>query len=480
MKGRTTQHAFVEAVTAATKFGLDDGLDVEKRLSDASLLTRESQALRHIFFAERGTTRVPGLAGDVKPRDIKSIAIIGAGTMGSGIAIAAQNAGLSVKLIDASEEGLARGRSTIRSNYEGQVKRGRTTPEKAEESIKGISTSVDINEVRDADLIIEAVFEDLDLKKSIFTQLDVLARPDAILATNTSSLSVAEISSVTGQPSRIVGLHFFSPANIMRLLEIVRTEATSQETLVSAIEVGKRLRKVPVVAGDQFGFIGNKMMLDGSFREGEQMMLEGASVDQVDRALEDVGFAMGQSRVNDMAGIDVGTFVREQLYKTQTRPDPYCVVSDALTPLGRTGQKVGKGFYDYSKNPRVGENDPTVADVIAKLAKDRGIEPRTITDDEIVERCMLQLINVAANLLNEGIAYRAADIDIVWVYGYGFPRHLGGPLFHADTLGLPHVLERIRYWQSRFPDYWTPSPLIEKLCDEGSTFAEFDRKVAES
>jgi 3-hydroxyacyl-CoA dehydrogenase len=478
LKGRSTQHAFVEAVTGSAKLPLEQGLDLEKRLSDASLETRESKGLRHIFFAERGTTRIPGADPKIKPLEIRKVAIIGAGTMGSGIAIAFGNAGFDVTLIDSSTAGLDRGRGIVRANYDAQSKRGRMTPAQAEAAIANIKTSLDLDAVVGADLVIEAVFEDIDLKKKIFSQIDAKLGPHAIVATNTSSLSVTEIAAVTSRPESVVGLHFFSPAHIMRLLEIIRGGQTSVQTLVTAVEIGRKVKKIPVVAGDRFGFIGNKMMLDGSFREGEQLMLEGAGVDQIDKAMEDIGFAMGQSKVNDMAGIDVGTFVREQLYKKESRPDPYCVVSDALTPLGRIGQKVGKGFYDYSADARVGKVDPEVSAVIANLAASRNIHPRVVSDSEIVERCLLQLINVGADLLENGVAYRAADIDIVWVYGYGFPRHLGGPMFHADTLGLPHVLDRIRHWNAKFPGYWTPSKLIERLAHEDSSFVEFDRQVS--
>jgi 3-hydroxyacyl-CoA dehydrogenase len=478
LKGRSTQLALVEAVKGAVDLPFDDGLAEEARLSDASLKTRESLALRHMFFAERATAKIPDVASNLKPRTISRVAVIGAGTMGSGIAMAFSNAGFDVVLMDASADGLERGRQAIRSNYEGNVKRGRMTLEQAEATIAKVALTLDMADIANADLVVEAVFENMDLKKKVLAQIDAVVGPDAIIASNTSSLSVTELGSATDRPDKVIGLHFFSPAHIMKLLEIVRGDQTSAETLLTGLEVAKRIKKIPAVSGDGFGFIGNRMMLDGAFREGEQMMLEGAGVDQIDRAIEGFGFAMGPSRVNDMAGVDIGSLVRQQLALRATRADPYCMVSDTLTPMGRVGQKVGKGFYNYTADPRVGALDPEVTAIIERLAAERGIERRAFTDEEIVERFVLQLINVGADILAEGIAYRAADIDVVWVHGFGFPRHLGGPMFHADTLGLRQVLDRVNYWHGRCGHYWKPAALLEQLANAGSSFADFDRSAA--
>ncbi len=478
LKGRSTQYTMIEALRAAGLSDFEVGLDREKTLSDASLASRESQALRHMFFAERRSSVVPGLAGEIRAREISKVAVVGAGTMGSGIAMAFSNVGYSVTLVDAAPEGLERGRSIIRSTYASEVKRGRITLEQAQDAASVIKGTLNISEIHDVDLVVEAVFENMDIKKKVLINIDQAVSPQAIIATNTSSLSVSELGAVTRRPEQVIGLHFFSPAHVMKLLEIVRSDATSAQTLSSGIGVGKRIKKIPVVSGDGFGFIGNRMMLDGAFREAEQMMLEGALVDQIDQAVEAFGFAMGPSRVNDMAGVDIGTLVREQLALRAARPDPYCIISDTLTPMGRIGQKVGKGFYSYAENPRVGAVDPEVTSIIETLAAERQIARRVIQDEEIVERFVLQLINVGANILAEGVAYRAADIDVVWVHGYGFPRYRGGPMFYADTLGLRYVLDRIKHWHDRLGHYWTPSPLLVELANGNGSFTEYDRQRA--
>jgi len=477
LKGRTTQNAVVEAVRAAATMSLAEGLMVEAELADKAVATPESRALRHAFFAERAVSKIPGLPEGVRPLPLRSVAVIGAGTMGSGIAMAFGDAGFDVTLIDARPEGLERGAGLIRSTYEGAAKRGRITPEAAEQAIDRIKTTLDLSAVADVDLVVEAVFENMPLKQQVLAEIDRLAAPRTIIASNTSSLSVSELAAATGRPDKVIGLHFFSPAHVMRLLEIVRGDATSAETLVTGVEVARRIRKIGVISGDGFGFIGNRMMLDGYFREAEQLMLEGARPEQIDAVMERFGFAMGPSRVNDMGGVDIGSQVREQLFLRESRPDPYCIVSDTLTPLGRLGQKTGKGFYSYADDPRVGKPDPEVTEIIARLAADRGIVQREITDAEIEERCVLQLVNVGADILSDGVAYRPGDIDIVWLFGYGFPRPLGGPMAYADELGLGHVLERVRHYDALVGRYWTPSPLLVDLAERGSTFAEYGKTV---
>jgi 3-hydroxyacyl-CoA dehydrogenase len=470
LKGRTTQTAFVEAVRAAS-LPLEQGLKVEAGLADKAVATAESRALRHAFFAERAVAKIPGLSGAQKPLPIRSVAVVGAGTMGSGIAMSFSNAGLSVILIDAKPQGLERGVGLIRSTYEGNAKRGRMTPEEAQQSIDRIKPTLELSALADVDLVVEAVFENTPLKKQVLAEIDRLAAPRTIIATNTSSLSIDDLAAATRRPDKVIGLHFFSPAHVMRLLEIVRGASTSAETLLTGVEVARRIKKTGVISGDGFGFIGNRMMLDGYFREAEQLLLEGARVEQVDAVMERFGFAMGPSRVNDMGGIDIGTQVRQQLYLRESRPDPYCIVSDTLTPLGRLGQKTGKGFYSYAEDPRSGKPDPEVTAIIARLAAERGIQQREISDAEIEERCVLQLVNVGADILSEGIAYRSGDIDVVWLFGYGFPRRLGGPMAYADELGLAHVLARIRYYHERHGHYWKPSALLVDLASRQSSFA---------
>jgi len=476
LKGRSTQSLVVEAIKAST-LPFAEGLAVEAALAKQSLASRESQAMRHIFFAERDSGKVAGLPAHATQTEIKQVAIVGAGTMGSAIAIAFADAGRKVTLIDNTESALARSRENIRLTYASSVKRGRIVQETADERISRIAPNLELAAVADADIVIEAVFEDMDLKKEILASLDSMLPPGRLLATNTSTLSLTELGRATKNPGRVLGLHFFAPANVTKLLEIVRGSDTSAEALATALQVAKLLKKVPVVSGDAFGFIGNRMMLDGYFREAEQLMLEGASPMQVDAALERFGFAMGPQRVSDLGGNDVGTKARLQLYKRESRPDPYFVIADRLTELGRLGQKTGRGFYRYEAGSREALPDPDVKTLIERLASNRGIARREIADDEIVERCLLSLINVGAMVLEEGIAARAADIDVVWTSGYGFPRHLGGPMFYADTLGLGHVLSRIRHYHERLGHYWRLAGLIERLAASNSSFEQWDKKV---
>jgi 3-hydroxyacyl-CoA dehydrogenase len=452
LKGRTTQQLIVEAVTAATKPGFDTGLSVERRLADFSITTTESKALRHLFFAERQVAKIPGVSPDASKAPIHH-----------------------VTLIDSAPEGLERGLSLIASNYESSVTRGRLTAEAAAERRGRITDSLDLKAAANADVVIEAVFEDLALKQRILGQVASMTPASTLLASNTSSLSIAELASPCRDPQRVVGLHFFSPAHVMRLLEIVRTSTTDPAALGKALAVAKLLRKIGVVAGDAFGFIGNKMMLDGYWREAELLMLEGASPEQVDSAMESFGFAMGPARVNDLGGTDVGTKTRIELFKRESRADPYFVIADALTAMNRLGQKTGAGFYRYESGDRKALPDEAVTQLIEQLAAKRGIVRRTIETNEITERCLLQLINVGAQVLEAGVAVRAADIDVVWVHGYGFPRHLGGPMFYADSLGLRHVLQRIEHYHARIrSDYWRPAGLIERLARHDKSFAQWD------
>jgi 3-hydroxyacyl-CoA dehydrogenase len=476
LKGRETQHLIVEAVTAATQL-FDAGMVVERRLADHSITTNESKALRHLFFAERQVSRVPGVPSDAAKVSIARVAVIGAGTMGSGIATACADAGVAVTLIDSTAAGLERGLSLIASNYESSVARGRLTAAAAAERRARITDSLDINATVNADVVIEAVFEDLALKQRILSQVASLTPASTLLASNTSSLSIAELARPCRDPQRVVGLHFFSPAHVMRLLEIVRTAGTDPAALGKALAVAKLLRKIGVVAGDAFGFIGNKMMLDGYWREAELLMLEGASPEQVDSAMESFGFAMGPARVSDLGGTDVGTKTRIELFKRESRSDPYFVIADALTAMNRLGQKANAGFYRYEPGDRKALSDDVVTKLIEQLAAQRGIKRRHIEQSEIVERCVLQLINVGAQVLDAGVAVRAADIDVVWVHGYGFPRHLGGPMFYADCLGAQQVLDRIEYYRERAGnDYWQPAVLLKQLARHGESFARWDRE----
>jgi 3-hydroxyacyl-CoA dehydrogenase len=472
LKGRTTQDLVIEAIKAST-LPFSQGIAIEAALAQKSLASRESLALRHIFFAERESgklVRRSSAPRQAQPTPIQRVAIVGAGTMGSGIAIAFADAGVEVVINDDDPAALNRSRESLQSTYASSVMRGRITQSVADERTQRIRSSPALADVADADLVIEAVFEDMELKKDVLSNLDSLVSPHRLIATNTSTLSVTELARATAHPERVLGLHFFVPAHASKLLEIVRTSHTSPDSLSTAFHVAKLLKKTAVVSRDAFGFIGNRMMLDGYWREAEHLLLEGATPAQVDNALENFGFAMGPQRVSDLGGNDVGTKARVQLFKRESRPDPYFVIADRLTELGRLGQKTGRGFYRYESGSREAVPDPEVVSLIEKLASKRGIKRRAISDQEIVERCLLSLINVGAMVLEEGIAARAADIDVVWTSGYGFPRHLGGPMFYADTLGLSQVLQRIRHYQGTLGHYWRPAALIERLAVEGSSF----------
>jgi len=374
---------------------------------------------------------------------------------------------------------LERGLKAIRENYAGSVQRGRLNAAAADERLQRIRGLLESKDAGQCDLAIEAVFENFDLKKSVLGQLDSILPPHAILASNTSSLSLTALARATRRPDRVIGLHFFSPANVMRLLEIVRGEQTSQETILAGLALAKTLRKIGVVVGDGFGFVGNRMMLDGYFREVDLMLLQGVVPSRIDAVMEKFGFAMGPNRVNDMAGVDVGTRVRTELANREFRDPPYHVVSDTLTSLGRLGQKSGRGVYSYAPGDRAPKEDADLPGIIRSLAEKHGIAPREVTDREIEERCVLALINIGANILAEGLAYRASDIDVVWTSGYGFPRWRGGPMHYADELGLATVLETIRQLAGTgAPSYWTPAPLLAELAASGRRFSDWDRSCS--
>jgi 3-hydroxyacyl-CoA dehydrogenase len=478
LKGRTTQQSVIAALMAAVEQPFDQGLAVEAELADASLKSAEARALIHLFFAEREAAKIPGLPADVAPKPIRKAAVVGAGTMGGGIAMALADSGVPVVLIEAEQERLDRGLKTMRANYDTSVKRGRFTAAEVETRMGLVTPTLNAEDAADVDLVIEAVFEDMALKKRVLAGLDAAVNPDAVIASNTSSLSLTELASATKRPEKIVGLHFFSPANVMRLLEIVRGESTSTETLATALDVAKKLRKIGVVAGDGFGFIGNRMMLDGQWRENEIMLLEGASPERLDAAIEGFGMAMGPNKVNDMGGVDVGAKVRVELSRRESREPSYHAVSDALAAAGQLGQKTGQGVYRYKEGDRTPLPNPDLPPFLAALAEKHGVARREVTDDEIVERMILSLINVGAQILDDGIAYRASDIDVVWTSGYGFPRWRGGPMHYADALGLQHVLERIKDYESRYGGHWKPAPLLEKLAGAGASFAARDKATA--
>jgi len=475
MRGQQAPQWAADAINAAVQLPFDEGLRREAEIAKEAEFSDESRALRHLFFAERAVSKIPGLRETVTPRAFNRIGVIGAGTMGGGIAVACADAGLTVQLVESSPDLLERGLGRIRSTIESSVARGRITSAQAEERIRLIQGSIDFSRLADLDLVIEAVFEDMALKKEIFRELGRITRRDAVLASNTSTLDLNEIARESGRPEDVVGLHFFSPANVMRLLEIVRGERTSASTLATAIAIGKKLRKVGVVVGVCYGFAGNRMMMEGYLREADQLLLEGATPAQVDRVLESFGFAMGPLIMSDMAGNDVGFKARETVGIRAHRAPPYHELTDELARLGRLGQKSGSGFYRYATGDRTPVADPEVDEIAARLARRFGISRRpSIGDDEIAMRCVYPLINEGARILKEGIVARASDLDVIWTTGYGFPRFRGGPMFYADLLGLSEVYAQVVRFHTLYGDYWKPAPLLKQLAETHGSFAQRD------
>jgi 3-hydroxyacyl-CoA dehydrogenase len=465
----------IKAVSAAAKLPFEEGLLYETELVNGAKATAESKALVHVFFAERDTRKVPGLPADAKPRAIASGGVVGAGTMGGGIAICFANANLPVTILDTTQEALDRGLAFIGKTYDSMVKRGRMTTADKEQRMALIRGTLDYPDLANADVLIEAVFENLELKRKIFKTLDEVAKPGAVLATNTSTLDITHIAAATRRPQDVVGLHFFSPANVMPLLEVVRTDLTEPAVIRTALDLAKALRKTPVVARVCYGFIGNRMM-EGYAREAERMVLEGATPRQVDGALEEWGMAMGILAVFDMAGIDVGVNVH-RANAERYPPDPAYYQADfALHAAGRLGQKNGKGYYKYLPGDRGRHDDPEAAEILRSTARQLNIPQRSHSAAEIVERCLYPLINEGIRILDEGVAARAGDVDVVWCAGYGFPRYRGGPLFYADTIGLKTVYDGISKYRDLFgPMHWQPAPLLTRLAAEGRTLAEWDK-----
>lgn len=474
---RVAPFSAIEAVTAALTFPFEEGLLLEERIANRSKATLEAKALIHVFFAERETRKIPGVQAGTA-RAIRRAGVVGAGTMGGGIAVSFANAGVPVTLLDVSEEAVARGRKSIADTYASMVKRGRIKEEDRDGRLALISGATRYESLQGADVIVEAVFEKMDLKKEIFARLDRVASPGAILATNTSTLDINEIAAATGRPEDVIGLHFFAPANVMPLLEVVRAEKTSAATIGAAMDVAKLLRKTPVLARVCYGFIGNRMM-EGYAREAQRIVLEGATPREVDSALEGFGMAMGILAVFDMAGIDVGVNVHKS-NADKYPPDPTYYQADiALHAAGRLGQKNGKGYYRYLPGDRTRHDDPEALAILREHAARLGVPQERHTEEEIVGRCLYPLLNEGLRILEEGVALRAGDIDVVWTSGYGFPRYRGGPMFHADTIGLKTLLDGMLGYRARFgPMHWEPAPLLRRLVDEGRTLAEWSRERA--
>jgi 3-hydroxyacyl-CoA dehydrogenase len=461
----------VDAIAAAFSKPFDEGMRIEREAFVLLMSTPESRALRHAFMGERAAAKIPDVPADTPTRRIDAVAVIGAGTMGAGIAMNFLNAGLPVVMLEMKQEALDRGVAIIHKNYESSLKKGKLTPDELEARMALLTPSLSYDDIRNADLVIEAVFEDIGVKEQVFNKLDDVMKQGAILASNTSTLDMNRIAGFTARPQDVVGLHFFSPANVMRLLEVVRGERTAKDVLATVMQLARKIKKVAVVSGVCDGFIGNRML---KFYRGQafDLLEEGASPQQIDQALEKWGMAMGPFRMGDLAGLDIGWSVRKRLY-AENPGMKRSLIADRLCEMGRFGQKTGKGWYRYEAGKRDALPDPVVDQIIAEERKQAGAAPREVSDKEIVERCIYALVNEGARILEEGIAARASDIDMVYLTGYGFPQHRGGPMLYADMIGLPNVVNAMRRFavQPRGDaGFWEPAGLLARLAEEGKSF----------
>lgn len=461
----------VDAIAAAFSKPFDEGMKIEREAFLSLMNTPESRALRHAFTGERAAAKIPDVPADTPVRKIESVAVIGAGTMGGGIAMNFLNAGIPVVLLEMKQEALDRGVATIRKNYESSMKKGKLTAEALEKRMALLTPSLSYDDIANTDLVIEAVFEDIGVKGQVFSKLDVVMKQGAILASNTSTLDMNRIANFTSRPQDVVGLHFFSPANVMRLLEVVRAEKTAKDVLATVMQLAKKIKKVAVVSGVCDGFIGNRML--GVYRrQAFDLLEEGASPEQIDRALENWGLAMGPFRMNDLAGQDIGWATRKRQY-AENPGMKRALIADRMCELGRFGQKTGKGWYRYETGKRDALPDPEAAAIIDEARRQIGITPRVVSDEEIIERCIYALVNEGARIVEEGIAARASDVDMVYLTGYGFPRHRGGPMLYADIVGLPNVVNAMQRFAAQpggDAGFWQPAPLLMRLAEEGKTF----------
>lgn len=474
MRGQMAPLAAIDAVEAATRLPFAEGCKREAELFKECLFSTQSKAMIHIFFSERNVAKIPDIPKGTSTTKISRAAVVGAGTMGGGIAMNYANAGIPVILREVTQEALDHGLAIIKKNYSNSVKKGRFSQEVMDQRMSLIQPTLTYDGFDEVDIVVEAVFEGMELKKQIFGELDNVCKPEAILASNTSTLNVDEIASATSRPEQVIGHHFFSPANVMRLLEIVRGSKTSKEVVASSLEVAKKIKKVGVVVGNCRGFVGNRMLAPYG-REAQFLVEEGAKVEQVDAALYKFGMAMGVLAMGDLAGLDVGWRIRKE-YKHLEKPgERHPMVADRLCEMGRFGQKTGAGWYRYDENRRA-IPDREVEKLIEEVASEAGIERREVSNEEIIERTMYALINEGAKILEEGIALRAADIDVIYIYGYGYPAWRGGPMWYADTVGLKNVYDRVSEFHQKFGDIWQPANLLRQLADQNKTFADFDKE----
>ena len=474
-RGMICQLAAIDSIEAGTKLGFEKGCEEEARLFDVCLFSDQSKALIHAFFAEREVAKIPDIPKDTPLIPVNSVAIVGAGTMGSGIAMVFANAGIPVVLKDADQAALDRGMAAIEKNYATSVKRGRFTPEYVNERTKLIKTTLRYDDFASADLVIEAVFETMPLKKEVFAELDRVCKRGAILASNTSTLNIDDIAASTSRPEAVIGTHFFSPANVMRLLELVRGRKSSREVIATCMQLSKKIGKIAVLVGNCRGFVGNRMFLP-YIREAQFLVEEGAAPEAVDGALTEWGMAMGPLAVGDLGGLDVAYRIRKE-YRHLEKPgarQPY--VEDRMVEMGRLGQKTGSGWYKYDAERRA-TPDPEIAELVRKWNAEKNIPQRKISAEEIVEREVYMLVNVGAQILEEGYALRAGDIDTIYLNGYGFPGYRGGPMWYADTVGLKKVYDRVCEFHRQHGMLWEPAPLLKELAEAGKKFADYQRET---
>jgi len=477
-RGMIAPLAAIDAVEAATKLPFEEGCKLERKLFMECLFSDQSKALIHVFFGEREVAKIPDIPKDTPLIPVNSAAVVGAGTMGGGIAMVLANAGIPVLLKEADQAALDKGLANIQKNYATSVKRGRFTQAFVDERLKLIQPTLSYDSFASADLVIEAVFEGMALKKEVFAELDRVCKPGSILASNTSTLNIDEIASSTSRPQSVVGTHFFSPANVMRLLEIVRGKATSKEVIATCMQLSKKIGKIGVLVGNCRGFVGNRMF-HPYVRESVFLLEEGASVEAVDSAMYDFGMAMGPLAVGDLAGLDVGWRIRKEYRHLEKPGIRQAFAGDNLCEMGRYGQKTGAGWYKYDENRRP-IPDPEVALLVRKWAAEAGIPHREISKEEIVDRCVYALVNEGARILEEGYALRAVDIDIIYLNGYGFPAYRGGPMWYADTIGLKKVYDRIEEFHKQHGELWEPAPLLKRLAEECKKFADFNKEQSAS
>ena len=473
-RGQMAPLAAIDAIEAATKLPFEEGCEKEKELFVKCLFSDQSKALIHVFFGEREVAKIPDVPKETPLIPVNKAAVVGAGTMGGGIAMVFANAGIPVVLKDTDQAALDRGLANIQKNYRSSVKRGRFTQQFVDECLKRIQPVLGFDGFSDADMVIEAVFEGMALKKEVFAELDRVSKPGAILASNTSTLNVDEIASATSRPEWVIGTHFFSPANVMRLLEIVRGKATNREVIRTCMQLSKTLGKIGVLVGNCRGFVGNRMF--GPYRREAQFLVEeGATVEAVDKALVDYGMAMGPLSTGDLAGLDVGWRIRKEYRHLEKPGIRQPIAEDRLCEMGRYGQKTGAGWYKYDENRRPSA-DPEVAELIRQWTSEAKIPQRQISADEIVDRSIYALVNEGARILEEGYALRAVDIDIIYLNGYGFPAYRGGPMWYADTVGAEKVYDRILEFQKQHGEIWEPAPLLKQLAEQGKKFSDFTRE----